>query len=159
MHAAYPWNITQKGLGSSRGSLLGLHLNVSFTPHAWTPRDLCFSLTGNWCMVWDPPHVAQLSCLTRRCLRTRQHILMRPMPDHSSTSWARRLQGTSPRRSWDPAYVAPRLLAVNEVRGLVGTTRYLLFLLLYICYLALLNDWMWVKYLCLTLIIFGPSEW
>jgi len=30
-------------------------------------------------------------------------------------------QDTDPRRSWDPAYVAPTLLVVNDARGLVGT--------------------------------------
>jgi len=44
MHAAYPWNATLMGLSSSSGSLLVLRLNALFTPHAWTPRDLGFSL-------------------------------------------------------------------------------------------------------------------
>ena len=44
MHATYPWNVTLMGLSSSSGSLLVLRLNVLFTPPAWTPRDLDFSL-------------------------------------------------------------------------------------------------------------------
>jgi len=149
MHAIYPWNVTLTGRISSSGSFLVLRLNASSTPHAWTPRDLGFSLTGNWCVVWDPPLVAQLLCLTHRGPRTRQHILMTnawplldppgalsvrhpgrtacgtqlmwPTPEQSSIPWACRLQGIGPCHSWDPAYVTPRLLAVNDVRGLVGT--------------------------------------
>ena len=142
MHAAYPWNVTLTGLSSPSGSLLVLRLNVSYTPHAWILRDLGFSLTGNWCVVWDPPLVAQLHCLTWPCPRTRQHILMtdawtllnplgvpfprhsghtacgtqltRPTPDHSSTSWACRLQGPGPCRTWDPIDVAPRQLVGTQ---------------------------------------------
>ena len=65
MHAVYPWNVTLTGRITFSGSFLVLRLNASSTPHAWTPRDLGFSLTGNWCVVWDPPLVAQLFCLTR----------------------------------------------------------------------------------------------
>jgi len=151
MHAVYPWNVTLTGRISSSGSLLVLRLNASSTPHTWTPRDLGFSLTGNWCVVWDPPLVAQLFCLTCRGPRTHQHILMTdawplldplgvlsmrhlgstacgtqlmwPMFDHSSVPWACYLQGISPCRSWDLSYVAPCLLAVNDARGLVGTAQ------------------------------------
>jgi len=85
MHAAHPWNVTLTGRISSSDSLLVLHLNASSTPHARTSRDLGFSLTDNWCVVWDPPLVAQLCCLSHyvRCLialtmllRTHQHILV-----------------------------------------------------------------------------------
>jgi len=149
MHAVYPWDVTLTGLISPSGSLLVLRLNASSTPQAWNPRNLGFSLTDNWCVVWDPPLVAQLHCLTRQGLRTRQHILMTearplldplgvlfarhpgrtacgthltwPRPDHSSTPWACRLQGAGPCRSRDPTYVVPRLLAVSDAQGLVGT--------------------------------------
>jgi len=57
MHAAHPWNVTLTSRISSSGSLPVLRLNVSSTPHAWAPRDLGFSLTGNWCVVWDQPQV------------------------------------------------------------------------------------------------------
>ena len=46
------------------------------------PRNLGFSLTDNWCLVWDPPLVAQLYCLDSRCpisphcLVARRYILM-----------------------------------------------------------------------------------
>jgi len=41
-----------------------------------------------------------------------------------TTLWflgARALRDTGPRRSWDPAYVAPIVPVVNDARGLVGT--------------------------------------
>jgi len=41
-----------------------------------------------------------------------------------TTLWllgARASRDTGPRRSWDPAYVAPILPVVNDAQGLVGT--------------------------------------
>lgn len=90
---------------------------------------------GNWCVVWDPPLVAQLRCfnLPRSedtsvytndwCLTTHRpsgilsarhsrhticgtHLTW-SRPDHSSTPWACCMQGVGPCHSWDPAYVAP----------------------------------------------------
>jgi len=121
MHAAHPWNVTLIDRISSSGSLLVLRLNALSTPHAWTPRDLGFSLTGNWCVVWGPPLVAQLSCSSHRC-----PISHRPHPGDQSLTTLRHLgprasRDTGPRRSWDPTYVAPSLLAVNYARGLVST--------------------------------------
>jgi len=135
MHATHLWNVTLAGRISSSGSLLVLRLNASSTPHAWAPRDLGFSLTDNWCVVWDPPLVAQLWCLTRQGPRTRQHILMTdawplrdplgilsvrhpgriacgthltwPRPDHSSTPWACRLQSSGPSRFVGPSLRGP----------------------------------------------------
>ena len=85
MHAAYPWNVTFTGLSSSNGSLLVLRLNASFTPHAWTPRDLGFSLliTGVWSgthLPWlsSPVWVTDVRCHIALTLlpRTHQHILV-----------------------------------------------------------------------------------
>ena len=134
MHETHPRNVTLSGHISFSGSLLVLHLTASSTTHAWGPRDLGFSLTDNWGVVWDPPLVAQLYRLTCRGPRTHQHILMTdawplldtlgilpvrhpertacgthltwPRLDHSLTPWACRLQGAGPCRSSDPAYVA-----------------------------------------------------
>jgi len=58
MHVVYPWNVTLSGFIASSGYLLVLRLNASSTPHAWAPRGLGFSLTDNWCVVWDPPLMA-----------------------------------------------------------------------------------------------------
>ena len=99
-------------------------------PHAWTPRDLGFSLTGNWCVVRDPPLDAQLCCSSHRCPMS--HLPHYVAKDTSSYPGdrclttlqhlgSRALRDTGPHRSWDPAYVAPSLLAVNNARGLVGT--------------------------------------
>ena len=85
MHAVYPWNVTLTSLSSSSYSLLVLCLNASFTPHAWTPRNLGFSLliTGvlsrihlSWpsSAVW----VTDARCHIALTLlpRTHQHILV-----------------------------------------------------------------------------------
>jgi len=133
MHAAHSWNVTLTGHIFSSGSLPVLRLNASSTPHVWAPCDLGFSLTDNWCVVWDPPLVAQLRCLTRRGPRTRQHILMAdawplldtlgvlsvrhpgrtacgthltwPRSDHSYLGCAV-YKALALAASWDPAYVA-----------------------------------------------------
>ena len=82
MHATYPWNITLTGLSSSSGSLLVLRLNASFTPHAWTPRDLGFSiLITSVCfgthLSWPSSPVWDVRCHIALTLlpRTHQHIL------------------------------------------------------------------------------------
>ena len=62
MHAAHPWNVTLTSRLFPSGSLMVVHTTAFPTPHARTPRDLGFSLTDNWCVVWDPPLVAQLYC-------------------------------------------------------------------------------------------------
>ena len=67
MHATHPWNVTLTGRISFNGSSLVLRLNVPSTPHAWIPHDLGFSLTDNWCVIWDPPFVTQLCCSSHRC--------------------------------------------------------------------------------------------
>jgi len=123
MHAVYPWNMTLIGRISSRDSLLVLRLNVSSTPHAWTPRDLDFSLTNNWCVVWDPPLVAQLCCLSHWCsISHRPHYIHEDTLAHPgdrclTTLWyfgARALRNTGPCRAWDPPYVGPPLLVVKQ---------------------------------------------
>jgi len=128
MHAAHPWNVTLTGRYSS--SLLVLRLNTSSTPHARTPRDLGFSLSYNWCVVWDPPLVAQLCCLSHRCpMSHRPHYTVEDTSVHLGDRLlttprhfgSRALRDTGPRCSWDPTYVAPSLLVVNDARGLVGT--------------------------------------
>jgi len=95
MHATHPWNVTLPGRISSSGSLLVLRLSASSTPNAWTPRDLGFSLTDNWCVVWDPPLMAQLCCLSHRCpMSHRPHYIAEDTSvhpgdrlDHSSAPW------------------------------------------------------------------------
>jgi len=122
--------MTLTGHISSSGSLLVLCMDVSSTPHTWTPRDLGFSLTDNWCMVRDPPLVAKLCCLSHRCPMS--HRLHSVVEDPSAHPGDRRLttlrrldlhvlRDIGPHRSWDPAYMAPPSLAVNDVRGLVDT--------------------------------------
>jgi len=107
-----------------------LRLNASSTQHAWAPRDLGFSLADNWCVVWDPPLVTQLCCLSHRCpLSHRPPYIIEDtlvhLGDRSLTTLRHldscALRDTGPRYSWDPAYVAPPLLVVNDARGLVGT--------------------------------------
>jgi len=129
MHATHPWNVTLTGRISSSVSLLVLRLNTSSTPHAWIPGDLGFSLTDNWCVVWGPPLVAQLSCSSHRC-----PISHHPHPGDRSLTTLRNLgprasPDTGPHRSWDPAYVAPPLLAINYAPRLVGTQPYFFFYL------------------------------
>jgi len=130
MHAAHPWNVTLTGRISSSGSLLVLRLNASSSPHAWAPCDLGFSLTDNWRMVRDPLLVAQLCCSNHRfSISHRPHYAPEDtsahLGDRSLTTLrhlgSRALRDTGPRRSWDPACVAPSLLAINYTWGLVGT--------------------------------------
>jgi len=92
MHASYPWNVTLTGLSSSSGTLLVLRLNASFTPHAWTPRDLGFSLliTGVWSgihLTW-PSSVAWVTDVRCHIALTLRHLGSRVSRD------------PGPRRSW-----------------------------------------------------------
>jgi len=88
-------------------------------------RDPGFSLTANWCVVWDPPLVAQLCCSSHWCstslhyLVTRRYILAAEVwPPFGTLAQVPR---ENPRRSWDPTFMAPSPLVVNNARGLVGT--------------------------------------
>jgi len=85
VHAAYLWNVTLTSLSSSSGSLLVLRLNALFTPHAWTPRDLGFSLliTGVLSgihLLWSnfAVWVTDVQCYIALNLlpRTHRHILV-----------------------------------------------------------------------------------
>jgi len=120
MHAAYHWYVTLTGLSSPNGSFLVLRLNVPFTPHAWTPRDLGFSLLIT--SVWSGTHLTRPD-VTSPSLCCEGHISTSwwSTSDHSSTPWL-----TSLARHWPSPLVGPSLcgsplLAVNDVRGLVGT--------------------------------------
>ena len=109
MYAAHLWNMTLTGHISSSGSLFVLHLSASSTPHEWAPHYLGFSLTGNWCVVWDPPLVAQICCMSHRCstsLHCRGHIRTSwwSMSDHSSVPWR-----TCLARHWRVSLVGPTL--------------------------------------------------
>ena len=128
MHAAHPWNVTLMGRISSNGSLLVSRQNTSSTPYAWAPRDPGFSLIGNWCVVWDPPLVAQLCCLSHRCLTPLHCEDTSTHPGDQSLTTLRclgacALRDTDPCHSWDPPYVGPPLLVVKR-RSRIG--RYLL---------------------------------
>ena len=116
MHATHPWNVTLSGRISSSGSLLVLRVTASSTAHAWAPRDLGFSLTDNWWVVWDPPLMAQLCCSNHRCptsLHCWGHISTSwwSTSDHSSTPWL-----TCPSKHWHALLVGPSL------RGLIITS-------------------------------------
>jgi len=129
MYAVYPWNVTLMGLSASSGSLLVLRLNALFTPHAWTPRDLGFSLliTGvlseihlSWpnSVVW----VTDVWCHIAFTLmpRTHQHILViNVWPLFDTLACVAR--ETLPMPLVGPSLRGPPLLAVNDVRGLVST--------------------------------------
>jgi len=65
MHAAYPWNVTLLGLTSPRGSLLVLRLNTSFTPHAWTPRDLGFLMEEAQAPLQLRAHLMEIKIKTK----------------------------------------------------------------------------------------------
>jgi len=110
----------------SSGSVLVLRLKRIIHSTRMDPHDLGFSLTNNWCVVWNPPLVAQLYCsspmsdLSTLSSGTSVH----PGDRWLTTLWfpgARASQDTGPHRSWDPAYVAPIVPVVNDARGLVGT--------------------------------------
>ena len=86
------------------------------------PRDLGFSLTDNWRVIWDPPLVAHLYYLGFRCsisphcLVARRYILMTDVwpilvPWHTCfvRYWPTPLVG--------PAYVAPTLQVVSQRPG------------------------------------------
>ena len=93
MHAIYPWNVTLMGLSSSSGFILVLRLNALFTPHAWAPRDLGFSL-----LVTSVSSEIYLSwpSSTVWLADVRGHVstFWWLTPEHSSTLWAYRLRGT-----------------------------------------------------------------
>ena len=85
-------------------------------------RDLGFSLTDNWCVVWDPPLVAQLYCSSYRCLTShRPHDIVEDTSVHSSDYRLTTLQplgsrasrDTGPRHSRDPPYVGPLPLGLR----------------------------------------------
>jgi len=74
--------------------------------------------------------MALLYCLSQRCsISHRPHYIAEDTSAHpgdQSLTTIRRLgshalQDTGPCRLWDPAYVAPPILVVNDARGLVGT--------------------------------------
>jgi len=77
------------------------------------PRDLCFSLTDNWCVVWGPPFMAQFYCLSHRCpISHRPHYIIEDtsvhLGDHSPTTslapWFKCLA-----RHWSTPLVGPNL--------------------------------------------------
>jgi len=83
------------------------------------PRDLGFSLTDSWRVIWDPPLVAHLYYLgfqfltSPHCLMARRYILMTdvwPLLAPWRTCFARYW----PTPLVGPAYVAPTLPVVNQ---------------------------------------------
>jgi len=110
----------------SSGYILVLRLKRVIHSTRMDSHDLGFSLTDNWCVVWDPPLVAQLYCLG---LMSDLSTLSSDTSVHPSdrcltTLWflgARASRDTGPRRSWDPTSVAPIVPTVNDTRILVGT--------------------------------------
>jgi len=91
--------------------------------------DLGFSLTDNWCVIWDPLLVAYLYCLGLRCptsphcLVASRYILMTdvwPLLAPWRTCFARYWPALLVR----PAYVAPTLPVVSQR---LGTGRYKFF--------------------------------
>jgi len=85
-------------------------------------HDLGFSLIDNWCVVRDPPLVAQLCCSSHRCPTShRPHDIAEDTSVHPSDRrlttlrhlGSRALRDTDPRHSWDPPYAGPPLLAVK----------------------------------------------
>jgi len=110
----------------SSGPILVLRLKRVIHSTRMDSRNLGFSLTNNWCVVWDPPLVAQPYCfgsmfdLSTLSSGTSVHLGDRCL----TTLWflgARASRDTVPRRSWDPAYVAPIVPVVNDARVLVDT--------------------------------------
>jgi len=80
-------------------------------------HDLGFSLTDNWCVVWDPPLVAQLCCSSHRCLTSlhcRGHISTSwwSMSDHSLVPWR-----TCLARHWPMPHVEPTLRGPIIISG------------------------------------------
>jgi len=83
----------------------------------------------NWCVFWDPPLVAQLCCLSHRCpMSHRPHCIAEDTSahpgttfDHSLAPWLMCLARHWPMSLVGPSLRGPPLLAVNDVRGLVGT--------------------------------------
>jgi len=64
----------------------------------------------NWCVVWDPPLVTQLRCLSHRCLMShRPHRIAKDTYAHPGEQrlttlrhlGSRALRDTGPCRSWD----------------------------------------------------------
>ena len=105
------------------------------------PRDLGFSLIDNWCVVWGPPFMAQFYFLSHRCpISHRPHYTVEDTSVHPgdrrlTTPWhlgSRALRDTGPRLSWNPAYVTPSLLVINDARGLVSTTHIFNYMI-YVC--------------------------
>jgi len=118
MHAAYPWNVTLMGLSTSSGSLLVLR------PHgpgfSLLITDVWSGIHFTWpnSAIW----VTDVRCHIALTLlpRTHQHILVIdawPLLGNFAhvpcKTLARAARGTQ--LTWPP------LLAVNDVRGLVGT--------------------------------------
>ena len=114
---------------SFHGSILVLCLNASSTLHTWTLVTYAspFLITS----VWSRNHLSWPSSAIRVPMSDLS-TLSSGTPVHPSnrcltTLWflgARALQDTGPRCLWDPAFVAPILLVVNNTRGLVGTLCY-----------------------------------
>jgi len=85
-------------------------------------HDLDFSLTDNWCVVWDPPLVVQLCCSSHRCPTShRRRDIVEDTSVHPSDRrlttlrhlGSRASRDTGLRYSWDPPYAGPSLLAVK----------------------------------------------
>jgi len=113
------------GLSASSGSLLVLHLNVLFTPHAWTPRDLGFSLLiigvlSGIHLSWPSSAVWVTDArVTSPSLCCQGHINTSwwSTSDHSSAPWLALLVRHWPMPLVGPSLRGPPLLAVNKHRA------------------------------------------
>jgi len=82
-------------------------------------HDLGFSLTDNWCVIWDPLLVAHLYCLGFRCptsphcLVASRYILMTDVQPHLAP-WRTCFAWYWPALLVGPAYVAPILPVVSQ---------------------------------------------
>jgi len=125
MHAAHPWTWPLQAI-----SFQWLYTLC----HTWTRRplymqvnrDLGFSLTDNWCVIWDPPLMAHVYCFGFRCptspycLVASRYILMTDVWPLLAP-WRMCFAGYWPALLMGPAYVAPTYQWSVNARGPVST--------------------------------------
>jgi len=107
---------------SSSGSVLCVMSERVVLSTRMGTRDLGFSLTDNWCVIWDPLLVAHLYFLGFRCptspyyLVASRYILMTDVWP-PLVPWCTCFAGCWPALLVQPAYVAPTLPVVSQHSG------------------------------------------